>query len=828
MSDTASLVIRVDSDPVEKADKRLEHIGHTAGHTEKATDELAASLKELALAYLSVEGAIKFTEKLFDVTKEFQVLSAQIKIAVGDGQDVAGMFEQLQEIAGRTPFQLKEVTDAFTLLVNRGLDPGTEALESYAKTATALNTSLASVTESVAQAAQGQFRGLQQLGIKVNETADGLILTFHGVNTTIKKDAEEIQKYIQDIGNTRFSGALEERSKTLEGAVSDLHKAWDELFISISKAGAGDLLSIGIHLATDAIKELRDIIASGELMAAISAVGTAFTGWGTDAEIGLTVVIALAKEAGIAIKTHLGGVGEFLKDAFLELPENIRYIAQLAGIAFAGIKSGFEIVADLLKSNMFNAFVFIVKEAENVGKEIARLLNPFSSDKSTFAEDTAKAFALFSTHGTTALVTALNATAALGEAIDENIDSIDRERITTIAASTAASDAAKKKREEYEQEKRVREELSKFFDPLEGARPKTPIGHINTSEEASAFEALKKSLQLQEVSINESYLRRRELIINNTKGNAALQAELEGELNATVNEEYFKAYQDRVNKINSLENDINDAIANGRLSQVDDLQTQLTVEEDLLKKSYELRKKQILSDTSTTESEKAKLIDSITKRSVQNELEQARQKQKLQLDQAAGFFGNLATIGNAFGRKGFEAAKAASIVQATIKTYESATSAYAALAGIPYIGPALGVAAAAAAIAAGVANVSAIRSQTYSGAYDTGGHIPAGNYGLIQEKGAPEFVQGPANITSRARTAELMGSGNSAPSQTTINVQNFAGVEVETQTRDTDTGKQIDILLKRVDAHLTAQAQNGGTPFMKSMERSYALKRGAA
>jgi hypothetical protein len=52
--------------------------------------------------------------------------------------------------------------------------------------------------------------------------------------------------------------------------------------------------------------------------------------------------------------------------------------------------------------------------------------------------------------------------------------------------------------------------------------------------------------------------------------------------------------------------------------------------------------------------------------------------------------------------------KVAAVTAATIATYEAATKAYSALAGIPIVGPALGAAAAAAAIAAGLSNVAKI------------------------------------------------------------------------------------------------------------------------
>ena len=89
--------------------------------------------------------------------------------------------------------------------------------------------------------------------------------------------------------------------------------------------------------------------------------------------------------------------------------------------------------------------------------------------------------------------------------------------------------------------------------------------------------------------------------------------------------------------------------------------------------------------------------------------------------------GQLSSLMNSENRKAFEVGKAAATANAVIKTYEAATGAYAALAGIPIVGPALGAIAAAAAVAAGLANVQAIQSTTFgskgAGAA-SGGGIP--------------------------------------------------------------------------------------------------------
>lgn len=87
---------------------------------------------------------------------------------------------------------------------------------------------------------------------------------------------------------------------------------------------------------------------------------------------------------------------------------------------------------------------------------------------------------------------------------------------------------------------------------------------------------------------------------------------------------------------------------------------------------------------------------------INTQLAEAEQQAKLEL--AAGFAGNLAAI---FGQNS-AIGKAAAVVETTINTYKAATAAYASMAGIPVVGPALGVAAAGAAIAAGIANVKKI------------------------------------------------------------------------------------------------------------------------
>lgn len=102
------------------------------------------------------------------------------------------------------------------------------------------------------------------------------------------------------------------------------------------------------------------------------------------------------------------------------------------------------------------------------------------------------------------------------------------------------------------------------------------------------------------------------------------------------------------------------------------------------------------------------------------------------MQQQQQFFSGLATLATSKNKQLAAIGKAAAVTQTTIETYKSATSAYAAMSGIPIVGPALGAAAAAAAIAAGMANVSKIMSTNAQ--FATGGSFTVGGSGGVDSQ----------------------------------------------------------------------------------------------
>jgi hypothetical protein len=305
--------------------------------------------------------------------------------------------------------------------------------------------------------------------------------------------------------------------------------------------------------------------------------------------------------------------------------------------------------------------------------------------------------------------------------------------------------------------------------------------------------------------VEESYVRRLEIIRANTQAGSQVQAELSLALTDQFEEQSMREIDQRKRSL-------------------DTMWEAMWEEERLIEDSYTRRKEIILSLTEATEAEKQAMLDKAKQTYLDSIRASQRETNAVYFGAAESFFNDIASMGDAFGEKGFKIAQAAAIAQATIKTYESATSAYAALAGIPYVGPALGAAAAAAAVAAGAANIAAIKSQTYSGAYEMGGMIPSGKYGLVGEAG-PEMVRGPAVVTSAATTRDA-GTGANRPPVTNFVVNNYAGVQIETREETSLDGKTLSMIVDVVLDRTAKEVRRGGNKLTKSLEETYPLHRG--
>lgn len=250
--------------------------------------------------------------KLVQVQREFDVLNASLKTVTGSSAAAEREMAWLKDFARETPFGLAQATQGFVKMKALGLDPTRSALTSFGNTASAMGKDLNQMIEAVADASTGEFERLKEFGIKAKKEGDNVSLTFQGVTTTIKNSAEEITKYLEDIGNNQFGGAMAERAKTLDGAIAGLGDTWDELFRTVNERNAGTLIHDSVKLATGAIEDATTILramtgAANDNAAATGAMSTIQNGIATVFET-VAVLGANLKYVLVQIGTEIGGL----------------------------------------------------------------------------------------------------------------------------------------------------------------------------------------------------------------------------------------------------------------------------------------------------------------------------------------------------------------------------------------------------------------------------------------------------------------------------------------------------------------------------------------
>lgn len=827
-----SLVLEVKSQGIDKANRSLDRLEKEARGADRAAGGLARASNGLGGAFtrllvplggLVTAGAA--LNKTFRTTVDLQNFQARLKTATGSVEAAAVAFESLEEFASTTPFQLEQSLDAFIKLTNLGLNPSEKALASYGNTASAMGKDLNQLIEAVADATTGEFERLKEFGIKAKSEGDRVSFTFRGITKTIGKNAAEIEKYLQDLGENEFAGAMADQMDTLGGKVSNLEDKWNQLFRTISEAGVGDVLEDSVQVGIDLIEELIVLLESGQLEASIQSWTAAFEDWAEDFDSTIEFVSKIFGSATDYWEKEGTGVWETIITTLKQLPATVRYWMNRVGVEVSILAMHAGAVGTAFVETFVAKFQELVELAKVYGKAIATALNPF--DDTDFKQSFAQAL-----EGQAAVseATAARISKSFEEA-GERIELVRQARIDaleTIAlefGETAdrideLTDKAKNLRREFEMEK----ELDKFFADIDGdrtakfkIRPEVQTDPTQGTLEAEAagqkeFDRLLEQLQSEEAAIENSYLNRLELVRRNTEEGSLLRESLEMQLR------------------NQYERELSD-YADRQFREVDYLRQGFQLQISEVEAFYD--KKRLTIERAGELTAEAEIRIEEEKNRQINAMQRNRMLQGL--DYAENMFAGYAMLARSsneevakIGRKAFELQKAASIASTTIKTYESATSAYASAASIPVIGHVLAPIAAGAAIAAGIANVAAISQQTYAGGYASGGIIPGQSFqgdNMTANVNSGEMV---LNFAQQRRLFELANGGRQSTGGGNVTIINQTRTPVEAEQRTTATGEKEIIIKEAVaatKAALTREAVFGGGEFVPALANSHGLRR---
>lgn len=177
-----------------------------------------------------------------------------------------------------------------------------------------------------------------------------------------------------------------------------------------------------------------------------------------------------------------------------------------------------------------------------------------------------------------------------------------------------------------------------------------------------------------------------------------------------------------------------------------------------------------------------------------------RSRQQVTLSANEQFFGNLSGLAKSFFgeqsglyKAAFVAEKSYAIAKTLLNAPKTASDAYAAMAGIPVIGPALGIAAAAAAVTAQLAQVAAVKNVNLSGmAHDGIDAVPETGTWLLQKGERVTTAETSAKLDKTLDDVRSNQSGGGAPTINLIEDRSRAG---QVNTRRQDDQYIIDVVV---------------------------------
>ena len=739
-----------------------------------------------------------------DNVKAFEDLRAKLSGVTGDLQSAEKVFWELNALEDQTTISTSELSEALLYLNKFGIGVTSEDMKNLSAVSIGLNKDLASVTSAIGKAAQGRYQSLKELGIAVDDAGNTLKLSFKGVTTEVEKDTDAIKNYLSNLGKTQFSEVLEAKLQTTDAALNRFKNAWGTLQTEIFRSDGviGQIFTNIYNQGTDMVNGLITVFKLESVQQVIK---------GAVEHIFNFFKILYESITGKAIT---------FKTDWAEIWLNILNTVNLAIAKFkllsASLISGFKVLAGAFDDFVYKPIKALMNKImrewdewqnhfwKKIGEIGTRISAPFVSLAMDYAELSAEVSKEMDENGS-----------SLNDALKE------REGILNEAAKDYAETLENIRKSEEELKKSSEgKQGESVLDNLFGTSSGNAVNAINTAgkKASNVIDTLKRewdSFYKSLVSESRNSLSERErLEIEYNEKNIELQkyaavasAEEISKAKQLIDEQYQlkkKELEENAQKeyYSIMENE----------TELLRMETQKRI--DIINQMY---KDNLLSATQYMEAQ-SKLIDSYYKNAGKkktkdtilsdesvdrvNKLKDVTQNLSDAFSDMAGSMNKSSSSYKAL----FAIQKGFAVASATMNAILAWSQALSDPTQMSWIAK-LTQYANAIALTANI--ISQLRSVQM---YDKGGEIKAGELGIVGEYG-PELIQGPATVTSRKDTAEILNRNQSNIVVNLIEDNEKAGTVTENAT---DEETIIDIFVSNI--------RRGGS-ISGTLESTYNLRR---
>ena len=755
--------------------KYTEKLRKMGRDTKKQSKGIGQDFAAMGAAWKSAIAAIATGAMAGAVSKELIATEKSVAAFIestGSLADARAQFEMLQQAARDTIQPFDALKAAALDLRRNGIEPTAAQLKTFSQIAYSSGQSLETVAGAFTGVLRGNYRGLQQLGITAKDTGDTLVLTYKGVTTEIQKNTGALAGYFSEIGRQN-DGALEYLQSGLTGAVNQMENAWGDFYRAIGESGLGDLFRDMVRDAATSLDEITAWINDNKepIRAFFQDISDS---WREIKKVTTQVFDDITdtvndfwESSGLAAVTGTGNMIDALSQLFNFARAGFLQVMKYANLAWAGIRG----IKDIGAASFEGVLTAIKTGSLAEGQKVIE--NAIISA----AESSEEIIRIYD-----------NATDDLFGDIKKNLDRIKEARLgyedlkpgETFNYRTWEQGGAPKSREFGQQTTTTTTTTTTGKGGGGKAAPKPEKD--GWPEYFAGVKALAKNGYTAVEKLRAEHEERiQELNRQFAESNSATEAEYDA-AKKVIDDDYMRQFREQQQEARDFlrdmradETDAIDAEYRERLERL-----RLYHEQGFL---LEAEYQQGLADIRKDYEKKRDATKTALPPEVKKETESLRE-----------IAGGVNTLSDAFGNltqgmsESSASYKALFALQKSFAVASATVNAFAAwieaLNTTPFIPAGLAAYANAVALTTGI--IGQLQSVTM---HDKGGRIPAGGLGIVGEYG-PEIVEGPAQVTSRRKTAEL-ARGAMAGGDVTVNLYEDASRAGQTESETAGDGERI-------------------------------------
>lgn len=315
-------------------------------YTADFRDDVRSQLTGAIAGFALLTTAVQTLKRAIMKGAEMEGFTAQFKTLLGSVEEAKKRMDELSKFAASTPFALPEIAAASRVLetlTNGAMSTG-EGLRIVGDAAATAKRPFEEIAVVIGRVYAGIQQGSNTIGAEINRLIElGLVsnetkIKLQGLMEAGKKGGEVWAIVAQDLG--RFSGQMEEMSATLEGKLSTMGDAFDEMLRRFSQP-LMDTLKSEVDRGTSALEAFGDVFQFfGEetaktwnaFMAGVTLMVGVLATAVTSVTAYFNVIVESAKAAGSVLKDVLTGNFDGIVDRANDAGEKIK----------AAFKAGFD------------------------------------------------------------------------------------------------------------------------------------------------------------------------------------------------------------------------------------------------------------------------------------------------------------------------------------------------------------------------------------------------------------------------------------------------------------------------------------------------------